>query len=136
MAFLIAADLNAVILPQELNEVTRGDSAMVTAALDAAVEEMKAFLHDSYDVDDVFGKTGNDRHALLVRYGCDIAVYFLIARNQAGQELEDRRDRFDRAIRWLKEVQKSETYSSLARRAETAQKHISHGSNPKRGNYF
>ena len=136
MAFLGKDDLTAVILLDELEEITRGDDTMVTAALDSSIEEMKAFLHDSYDVDDIFGKTGSDRHALLVRYGCDIAVYFLIARNQAGQELEDRRDRFDRAVRWLKEVQKSETYSNLKRRVETAQKHIVFGSNPKRSNYF
>lgn len=136
MAFLISGDLNAVILPQELTEITRGDTAMVAAALDAACEQMKAWLHDSYDVDVIFAKTGTERHALLVRHGCDIAVYFLVARNQAGQELEDRRERYDRAIRWLKEVQKSETYSSLERRAETAQKHITYGSNTKRSNYF
>lgn len=136
MPFLVKADLFAVIHSDELDEITRADDALVTQALDSAIEEMKTYLHDSYDVDDIFGKTGANRNPLLVRFGCDIAVYFLVARNQAGQELDDRRNRFDRAINWLKAAQKSQTYSGLTRRTETIQTHFLFGGNPKRNNYF
>ena len=134
--FLDITDLVRVIHPDELTEITRGDTTLSYQAIDSAVEQMKVYLNDSYNVDAIFQANGGDRNALLVQYGCDIAVYFIVSRNMAGQDADDRRDRFDRAIQWLKMAMKSETYSSLPRRSPTAQKHIGFGSQPKRTNYF
>lgn len=136
MAFITKTDLYPFILQDELDEITRGDDTFVESAISAAVAEMRTYLYDSYDVDTIFAKTGNDRHALLVNFAADIAIWFLIARSQAGQAIDDRKARYDRAVAWLKQAQKSQTYSDLERREENVQKHISYGSNEKRKNHY
>lgn len=134
--FLQASDLYLSMLQDELDEITRSDTALVTAALDAAEEEMKLYLYDSYDTETIFAQTSTARHSLLVQFGADIAIYFIVARCQAGQEIDDRKARYDRAIQLLKQFQKSETYSNLPRRTATKQNTITYGSNAPRNNHF
>ncbi len=136
MAFIHKGDLHLSILSDELEEITRGDDAMVGAAIHSAEAEMRTYLYDTFDVDAIFSSSGQDRHALLVNLCADIAVYLLVARLQAGQYLEDRRSRYDRAVAWLKASAKTELYNDLPRRVATEQAHISSGSNAKRTNYF
>lgn len=136
MAFLNKTDLLVSILEDELGEITRYNDALVSQACIAAEAEMRQWLYDTFDVDEVFAATDKDRNALLVQYGADIAIYYIIARGQAGQNFEDRKSRYDRAINWLKAAAKTDLYSDLPRREETAQTHIIYGSNPKRSNYF
>ena len=137
MPFLVKADLALTILTEELNEITRSDDTLVTAALATAIGEMRTYLHDSYDVDVIFAAVGTARHPLLLQFGADLAVYYLVGRSQAGQQIDDRKARYDRAITWLKAARDSETYSDLPRRApDTAQRHISWGSRPKRTNGY
>jgi phage gp36-like protein len=136
MAFLTKTDLLTSILTEELDEMTRGDDAIVAQATLAAVTEMRQWLYDTFDVDAVFGATGTDRNPLLVQYGADLAIYYIVARGQGGQDFDDRKSRYDRAINWLKAAAKTDLYADLPRREETAQTHITYGSNPKRSNYF
>lgn len=134
--FIHKGDLYLSILREELEEITRGDDTMIASALLSAEAEMRTHLYDSFDVDAIFSSTGPTRHALLVNLCVDIAVYLLCARLQAGQDLQDRKDRYDRAITWLKASAKTELYNDLPRRVSTSQQHIVTGSQPKRGNYY
>lgn len=136
MAFLTKTDLLTSILTEELDEMTRGDDAIVTQAALAAVTEMRQWLYDTFDVDTVFDADGDDRHPLLVQYGADLAIYYIVARGQGGQDFDDRKSRYDRAINWLKAAAKTDLYADLPRREETAQNHIIYGSNPKRSNHY
>lgn len=136
MAFLTTNDLYQSILQDELDEITRGDTAVVAQALLAAETEMRQWLYDTFDVDTAFATTGANRHALLVQYGVDLAIYYLVARGMGGQDFDDRKSRYDRAINWLKSAAKTELYADLPRRAETKQQHITYGSNAKRSNYY
>lgn len=136
MAFLAKADLYLSILQDELEEITREDDTLVASALSAAEAEMKTYLFDSYDTEDIFSETGAGRHPMLIRVGADIAIWFLVARVQAGQEMEDRKARYDRALSWLKAVQKSEKYADLPRREATEETKIVYGSNAKRENHW
>ncbi len=134
--FIRKADLHLSILEDELEEIVRGDDTIIASALHSAEAEMRTYLYDSFDVDAIFATTGDNRHQLLVNLCADIAVYLLVARLQAGQYLEDRKARYDRAVAWLKMSAKTELYNDLPRREATVQTHINYGSNPKRGNYF
>jgi hypothetical protein len=97
---------------------------------------MRGYLYDTFDVDTIFAQTGDNRHALLVDFGADITLYLLVSRLQAGQSIDDRKDRYDRAKTWLRSASKTEFYNDLPRRPETQQTHISYGSLPKRNNRF
>lgn len=134
--FIAKTDLYPQILEDELNEITRDDDTLISAAIASAQAEMRVFLYDSYDVDYIFARTGSARHQLLVNLMADMAIYYLVARTQAGQDIADREARYKRAVKTLKELQNSDTYSDLPRREKTVQTHIVSGSNPKRGNYF
>lgn len=136
MAFITKDDLKQAILLDELNEIVRGDDAVIDMAIEGAQAEMRGYLYDTYDVDAIFAESGTDRHALLVRYMADITVYAIVAAVQAGQDVRDRKARYDRAINWLKMISRDETYADLPRRAATVQTHIATGSNRKRNNYI
>lgn len=136
MAFLAKADLSLSILVQELDEITRSDNAIVAQALSSAEAEMRSWLYDSYDVDDIFSKTGSSRHPVILQSGVDIAVWRIVAACQAGINLDDRETRYNNAIAWLRQVKKAENYADLPRRAETVQKHIGWGSKTKKVNSY
>jgi phage gp36-like protein len=134
--FVTIQDIHLLILPEELNEIVRGDNLIINTGIAAAIQEAEAYLFDSFQTDVIFAKTGIDRNQMLVNICADIALYFITARCQAGQDIDDRKARYDRAINILKAIMKSETYSNLERKTPTAQVHISYGSNTKRNNYF
>jgi phage gp36-like protein len=123
-------------MDSELEEITHGDSSIVTTCLSVAESEARSYLHDAFDVATVFAATGEDRFPMLVQVVADIAVYYVVARCQAGSYLEDRMARYDRAIRWLKMVARSELYTELPRRSSTVEKKVLFGSNRKRRNYY
>jgi phage gp36-like protein len=136
MAFLAKSDLYLAILDNELDEITRADNAIVTEALNAAEGEALTYLFDSYNTDAIFATTGSNRNAMLVQVVRDIAIYRIVARSQAGIDLNDRQERYEAAVAWLKMVKKMETYPNLPVRAVTQQVHIRYGSQPKRTNRF
>jgi len=136
MAFLSKSDLLPYILVDELDEITRGDDTLVLSAIMSAEAEARMYLYDSFDVDQVFATSGSGRHQLLVNLVADIAIYLLVSRVQAGQDVEDRKARYDRALKFLRAAAKTDEYADLPRRETTVQKHIGFGSNPKRCNYY
>jgi Protein of unknown function (DUF1320) len=136
MAFLVKEDLYPQILQDELEEITRGDNVLIASSCSAAVAEMKLYLFDSYDTEGLFAAGGRNRHELLLQIGADMAIYFIVARCQAGQQLEDRTARYKRAVAILKQMRDSENYSDLPRREKTKQSHMVLKTNAKRGNYF
>lgn len=136
MAFIEKTDLYTKILEDELDEITRGDDSLILQAADSAVAEMRGYLFDTFEVDTIFSQTGENRHALLVDLGADITIYILVSRLQAGQSIDDRQQRYERAKTWLRQASKTEFYNDLPRRVETKQTHISYGSLPKRSNRF
>lgn len=136
MAYIVIADLHASILEDELSEITRNNNALIEQQMNTAISEARAYLFDHYDVDVIFAQEGQDRNAALLQCVVDMSIYRIMARCQAGSYIDDRKDRYKAAIRWLRDLQKNEIYSDLPRRPTTQQKHITYGSNPKRTNYF
>jgi phage gp36-like protein len=134
--FLTKVDLLTYIIAEELDEITRADDAIIDACIEAAVGEARTYLYDSFDVDTIFNQTGSNRHSLLKRIIANIALYDIVSRCQIGQEIDQRKARYDESVKWLKSVQKTETYADLPRRATTEQTHIKYGSNLKRTNRF
>lgn len=134
--FLTKTDLYTAIIEDELEEITRGDDSIINAALVSAEAEAKTYLYDTYDTETIFNQSGTSRHALLVNILSDIAIYLIVARVQAGQNIEDREARYKRAVATLKQYQNHESYSDLPRRTEQMQTVFSFGSKPKRNNYY
>ena len=53
----------------------------------------------------IFAATGNDRNRLIVMYTADIVLYHLTASQPQKMGSEIRKERYERAIKWLEGVQ-------------------------------
>jgi len=139
MAFIEKTDLVKEIKLEELDQITRADDTIVAYGIDVAVSEMKSYLVPTYNVDYIFSQTGTNRHALLLNFGIDIAIYIIVASALPGQDLEDRRARYKRAIDWLKQVKNGDLSTDLPVAEITDPLTVKRGAigeHKKRNNYF
>lgn len=70
-----------------------------------AMEEISGYLRPTYDTEELFAAEGNDRNRLVVMYTCDIALYHMSASLPQKMGSEIRKERYERAIKWLEGVQ-------------------------------
>ncbi len=140
MAFLTPEEMQTHLYKENIDIIAREDVTIVTAAIDAAIEEASGYL-GAYDRQQIFAAEGSERNALLLIFVKDIAVWHFVNLCNAGTDLQLRQDRYERAVAWLRSVQKSETKPNLPV-AEDAQGNPApvgeyiFGSNPKRSQHF
>ena len=70
-----------------------------------AVEEISGYLRPKYDTSAIFSAVGTERNRLVVMYTCDIALYHMAASAPQKMGMEIRKERYERAIKWLEGVQ-------------------------------
>lgn len=141
MAYLTTSELYTHIYEENLETITRGDKAIPLAAIDAAISEAKGYL-SRFDTDKIFRATGKGRNSLLLIFVKDIAAWHLVNLSNAGVDLELRENRYNRAIDWLKAVQKGDVSPDLPAKNAEGNKgrpvigDICYGSNPKRHQHY
>jgi phage gp36-like protein len=137
--YLTKQELGTHLYQENIGVITRGDDTMITAAIDAAISEARGYL-GAFDKETIFSAQGDARNALLLTFVKDIAAWHLINLCNAGTEFKVRQDRYDRAVNWLKEVQKGNVSPDLpAAEDETGEitgNVIKFGSNPQRSQHF
>ena len=107
--FITLEDYDASIHREILDALLRHesdvyDSAIVEICEDRAIEEMRCYLSKYYDCDAIFSATGSDRNALILMMAVDISVYHIFCQHNPYKISEVRKDRYNRAIEWLKAV--------------------------------
>lgn len=112
MAFLTIQELNTHLHDELVETITRGDATIAEAAIDAAIAEAKGYL-TRFDCTRIFSASGSKRNQLLLIFVKDIAIWHLINLCNAGTELQFRQDRYERAIDWLKAVQRGDVSPDL-----------------------
>ena len=129
MAFITPKELETHLYKENIEAISREDETILTAAIDAALQEAYGYL-GAYDRKKIFEATGSQRNALLLIFVKDIAVWHF------------RQDRYERAVAWLRQVQKSDIKPNLPiidedgdGKPDTAGEYI-YGSNPKRNQHF
>ena len=140
MAYLTIQELNTHLHDELVETITRGDATIAEAAIDAAIAEAKGYL-SRFDCTRIFSASGSKRNQLLLIFVKDIAIWHLINLCNAGTELKFRQDRYERAIDWLKAVQRGDVSPDLPDREAEQEKDtpiglIAYGSNPKRNQHF
>ena len=103
--FITDQDYKVVIGDQALKVISQVSADNRANAEAEAVEEISGYLRPKYDTNAIFAATGNDRNRLIVMYTCDIALYHMAASAPQKMGIEIRKERYERAIRWLESVQ-------------------------------
>ena len=111
MAFVTNQDYKVVIGEQALKVVSQVSQENRDNAEAEAVEEIRGYLRPKYDVEAIFcvgdgsAAAMESRNRLIVMYTCDIALYHMTASAPQKMGMEIRKERYERAIKWLEGVQ-------------------------------
>lgn len=135
MSFLTQEELKTHLYAENIDVITREDDTLVVAAIDTAIQEAKGYL-GAFDKDAIFAAVADARNALLLTFVKDIAAWHLINLCNAGSDMKLRQDRYERAIAWLKDVQKGNITPDLAATTVDPVGTIVFGSNEKRNQHF
>lgn len=103
MAFINDNDYHVVIGENALKVISQVSADVRSAAELQAQAEIAGYLNPKYDTTAIFNPE-NTRHPLIVMYTCDIALYHMSAAMPGKMGSEVRKERYDRAIRWLEGV--------------------------------
>lgn len=113
MSFINQQDYAIVIGDAALKILSQAGDDIRQNAEKEAQEEISSYLRPLYDVDLIFSKEGNDRNLQLVMYCCDIALYHLVSSLPQRMGIEIRKERYDRAVKWLEGVQSGRVVPDL-----------------------
>lgn len=103
--FVNNEDYRVVVGDAALKTVAQTLPENVAKAEMVAIEEISGYLRPVYDTAAIFAATGNDRNRLIVMYTADIVLYHLTASQPQKMGSEIRKERYERAIKWLEGVQ-------------------------------
>lgn len=138
--FININDYDASIHRDILDALVREDEALVEICEDRAIAEMRCYLSGRYDCDAIFSASGDERHQLVLMMALDIAIYHIFSIHNPQKLSQLRKDRYERAIEWLKAVAAG-TISIDGAPLASVETQIAHQtfrivSNPKRHNHF
>jgi phage gp36-like protein len=102
--FIDLTDYDASIHREILDALTRDDDTIIEICEDRAIAEMRGYLSRRYDCDRIFSATGTERNQLILMMAIDIAVYHIFCIHNPQKMSQIRKDRYDRAMEWLKQV--------------------------------
>lgn len=138
--FINPEDYDASIHREILGSLTRDDESIVEICEDRAIAEMRGYLSARYDVDAIFSAEGDARNQLVLMMAIDIAVYHIFSIHNPQKMSQIRKDRYERAMEWLKQVAAFKiTIDGAPKLPEEEQKQNSPwlmSSNPKRTNHL
>lgn len=117
--FLTKEDLKNNIYSYQVEQITEGDDTIVMQALDTAEQEVKSYFYTNdkkeyldgrprYDVEAIFSKRGDERNSLVVSLCLSVAKWYIVDLCNADIIYDHAKERYDRAIEYLKRLAKGE----------------------------
>jgi phage gp36-like protein len=137
--FLSVPELYTHLYDEIVDNISRCDESIPLHCISAAISEAKGYLAARFDVPAIFDAEGEERNELLLIFVKDIAVWHFVNLGNTCTDLDLREKRYDRAIAWLKGVQKGDISPDLPLKDESHDGFIptiAWGSNPKRDQHF
>lgn len=113
MTFLTDADFELSIRADQLDKITKSNPALLSVAVNVALDEVSSYLAARYDLDATFTAVGDDRNIMLVTRLVDMALYHLYSRISPNNIPDLRRDRYLEATDLFKGAQKGNRFLSL-----------------------
>jgi hypothetical protein len=118
--FIEIEELKTAIYAYQIEQITEADDDIVFMALTAAEDEVASYLRPNskglapaYDVATVFGATGTGRSAMLMQIVKTVAVWNIVQLCNVDIIYENAKERYDRALTWLRRVSLGETVLEL-----------------------
>jgi phage gp36-like protein len=138
--FIELSDYDASIHREILDSLTREDDTIVEICEDRAIAEMRGYLSRRYDVNAIFYRAGGDRNQLVLMMAIDMVVYHILCIHTPQKVSQIRKDRYERAMEWLKQISDEDISidgAPLLPEEERANKAtFLTRSNPKRVNHY
>jgi len=106
--FVKIEDYDASVHRDILDALVRDDQSLVEICEDRAIAEMRCYLSKRYDCDAIFSADGSDRNQLILMMVIDIAVYHIFCIHNPQKLSQIRKDRYDRAVEWMRAVANEE----------------------------
>lgn len=117
--FIEKKDLGSVIYSYQIDQITESNDDIVFQAIAAAETEIRSYFIANnkrewrdgrlrYDVSKIFSSRGNERNPLLVSHTVTIAKWYIVELCNADIIYEHAKERYDRAISWLKQLAKGD----------------------------
>lgn len=103
--FITEDDYRVVIGDAALKVVSQSTPENRTNAELEAREEISSYLRPTYDTHAIFNAVGDSRNRLIVMFTCDIALYHMVSALPQKLGSEVRKERYERAVKWLEGVQ-------------------------------
>jgi hypothetical protein len=136
--FLVKEDLKNNIYSYQVEQVTEGDESILLQALDTAEQEVKSYFYTNdkkeyldgrprYNAEAIFAKRGEERNALVVNLCLSVAKWYIVDLCNADIIYDHAKERYDRAIEYLKRLAKGEVNISslpIVPRTEETEKQI------------
>jgi|WetSurMetagenome_2_1015567.scaffolds.fasta_scaffold167723_2 phage gp36-like protein len=142
--FISINDYDSSIHREILDELVREDEAIIEICEDEAIAQMKGYLQDRYDMEAMFPAApqqdaADTRNPLVLMMAKDIAIYHIFTIHNPQKMSQIRKDRYDRAIEWLKQVNKGDILIADAKEVSAEDmannSHYQLASNIKRNNH-
>lgn len=137
--FLEIEELKTHVRSESMASIIRNDETIAQASIDGAIAEAKGYL-TRFNTAIIFGAVTDERHQLLLIFVKDIAVWHLVNLCNPNIDLKLRKERYDRAIKWLEGVQSGMITPDLPLAVDddgnTSGDIIKYGSNQKRKQHF
>lgn len=106
--FVDIKDYDASVHREILDALVRDDETLVEICEDRAIAEMRGYLSKRYDCNAIFSASGEDRNQLILMMVIDIAVYHIFCIHNPQKLSQVRKDRYERAVEWMKAVANEE----------------------------
>ena len=138
--FIELKDYDATVHRDILDALTREDKTLPEICADRAVGEMRGYLSARYDCDKLFSASGGRRNPVVLMMALDIAAYHLFSIHNPQKMSQVRKDRYERAVEWMKGVCRGDVIIDGAPRLDepgySGNSPFLMRSNPKRRNHF
>lgn len=130
--FITVPELNTIIYEYQLAQIVEQNNDIALTAIATAEQEVRSYLTPNnlkqwqdgrprYDVDVIFSAQGTDRNALIMQHVKTIAVWYVCQLSNPDIIYEHIKERYDRAIDYLKRISKGEVTLNLPILEESAE---------------
>ena len=102
--FINYEDYDASIHRDILDALILQDEAIIEIIEDRTITDMRGYLASRYDVDAIFNAQGTQRNQLVLMMALDMAIYHIFCIHNPVKLSTMRKDRYDRAVDWMKAV--------------------------------